>query len=203
MILIGPVIFSNIQATQLIDTNSDITIHNYVQYSNITASELITGNTETKIKLIENAYVYITNNYLAGSLFQMQNIKSHSYPFCCVQYYKKQTEGENKPHHTKIPIIFIDSNNNITKTLDENMKNVNCKWDPKSLYYGANPLKRYFAGYYIICRLVIIIIIIINSSINFPGHFVLIILCTTMALIHLVVKPYASDILNVFDGLIL
>ena len=143
MILIGPVIFSNIQATQLIDTNSDITIHNYVQYSNITASELITGNTETKIKLIENAYVYITSNYLAGSLFQMQNIKSHSYPFCCVQYYKKQTEGENKPHHTKIPIIFIDSNNNITKTLDENMKNVNCKWDPKSLYYGANPLKIY------------------------------------------------------------
>ena len=143
MILIGPVIFSNIQAEQLIDTNSDITIYNYVQYSNVTASELITGSTQTNINLIENSYVYITNNYLGGSLFQLQSSKAYSYPFCRFQYYKEQIKGENKPHHTKIPLIFVDSNNNISKTLNENMKNVNCKWDPKSLYYGANPLKIY------------------------------------------------------------
>ena len=49
-----------------------------------------------------------------------------------------------------------------------------------------------------ICRLIIITIIIIFSAPN-----TLIIVCIIVALIHLIVKPYASKILNVFDGLIL
>ena len=57
---------------------------------------------------------------------------------------------------------------------------------------------RYFAGYYMICRLIIITIIIIFSAPN-----TLIIVCIIVALIHLIFKPYASNILNVFDGLIL
>ena len=62
---------------------------------------------------------------------------------------------------------------------------------------------RYFAGYYMICRLIIIMIIIMNPYIDFPCHYILIIVCIIMALIHLIVRPYASNILNVFDGLIL
>ena len=62
---------------------------------------------------------------------------------------------------------------------------------------------RCFAGYYMICRLIIIIVLIKYSSIDFLGYYLLSITCTLMALIHLIIKPYASNILNVFDGMIL
>ena len=60
-----------------------------------------------------------------------------------------------------------------------------------------------FAGYYMICRVIIIIIIIIHSSGDFYSRYLLITLCTITALIHLIVRPYANNILNMFDGLIL
>ena len=62
---------------------------------------------------------------------------------------------------------------------------------------------RCFAGYYMICRVIIIVIIITHSSGDFYSRYVLITLCTITALIHLIVRPYASNILNMFDGLIL
>ena len=62
---------------------------------------------------------------------------------------------------------------------------------------------RCFAGYYMICRLVIMIIIIANSSNELVASYVLIVACEIIALIHLTVKPYKSDILNKFDGVIL
>ena len=55
---------------------------------------------------------------------------------------------------------------------------------------------RCFAGYYMICRVIIIIIIIIHSSGDFYSCYLLITLCTITALIHLIVRPYASNILN-------
>ena len=55
-----------------------------------------------------------------------------------------------------------------------------------------------------ICRLLIIIIIIANSSNNFITSYILIAVCGIIALIHLIIKPYANNkILNRFDGLIL
>ena len=62
---------------------------------------------------------------------------------------------------------------------------------------------RCFAGYYMICRVMIITIIIIQSSTDNYGRYLLIILCTITALIHLIVRPYASNVLNIFDGVIL
>ena len=62
---------------------------------------------------------------------------------------------------------------------------------------------RYFAGYYMICRLVIITILIINSSNNFITSYMLITACGIIALIHMMVKPYNNEILNKFDGVIL
>ena len=62
---------------------------------------------------------------------------------------------------------------------------------------------RYFAGYYMICRLVIIIIVIANSSDDFVANYLLIIACGIIALIHLLIKPYNSGILNKLDGIIL
>ena len=62
---------------------------------------------------------------------------------------------------------------------------------------------RCFAGYYMICRLVIMIIIIANSSNELVASYVLIVACVIIALIHVMMKPYKSDILNKFDGVIL
>ena len=62
---------------------------------------------------------------------------------------------------------------------------------------------RCFAAYYMICRLIIITIIIANSSNDFIFQYLLISVCTIMALIHENVKPYHNHFLNVFDGTIL
>ena len=62
---------------------------------------------------------------------------------------------------------------------------------------------RYFAGYYMICRLVIILLVIVKISDDFTTQYLLISSCALMQLIHLLVRPYASTILNIFDGIIL
>ena len=62
---------------------------------------------------------------------------------------------------------------------------------------------RCFAGYYMICRLVIMTIVIANSSNEFIASYVLIVACGIIALIHLTVKPYNNEILNKFDGAVL
>ena len=62
---------------------------------------------------------------------------------------------------------------------------------------------RWFAGYYMICRLVIIVLVIVKISDDFTTHYLLISSCTLMALIHVLVKPYVSTIHNIFDGIIL
>ena len=62
---------------------------------------------------------------------------------------------------------------------------------------------RCFAGYYMICRLVIMTIVIANSSNEFIASYVLIVACGIIALIHLTVKPYSNETLNKFDGAVL
>ena len=62
---------------------------------------------------------------------------------------------------------------------------------------------RYFAGYYMICRLVIILLVIVKISDDFMTQYLLISSCALMQLIHLLVRPYASTIQNIFDGIIL
>ena len=62
---------------------------------------------------------------------------------------------------------------------------------------------RCFAGYYMICRLVIILLVIINILNEFTTQYLLISSCAIMELIHVLVRPYASTFLNVFDGVTL
>ena len=62
---------------------------------------------------------------------------------------------------------------------------------------------RCFAGYYMICRLVIMTIVIANSSNEFIASYVLIVACGIIALIHVSVKPYNNEVLNKFDGVVL
>ena len=62
---------------------------------------------------------------------------------------------------------------------------------------------RWFAGYYMICRLVIIAIVITDLSNEFVAGYILIIVCGIIDLIHISVKPYSNEILNKFDSMIL
>ena len=62
---------------------------------------------------------------------------------------------------------------------------------------------RCFAGYYMICRLVIITIVIANSSNEFVANYLLTTVCGIVGLIHLMLKPYNKEILNELDGIIL
>ena len=62
---------------------------------------------------------------------------------------------------------------------------------------------RCFAGYYMICRLVIITIVIANSSNEFVANYLLIVACGAITLMHITAKPYNNEIINKFDGMIL
>ena len=62
---------------------------------------------------------------------------------------------------------------------------------------------RCFAGYYMICRLVVITIVIANSSNDFAINYIVSVACGIIALLHLTVKPYNNKMLNKFDGVIL
>ena len=62
---------------------------------------------------------------------------------------------------------------------------------------------RFFAGYYMICRLVIILLVIVKISDEFTTQYLLISSCALMQLIHVLVRPYTSAIHNIFDGIIL
>ncbi|XP_065904916.1 uncharacterized protein [Dysidea avara] len=62
---------------------------------------------------------------------------------------------------------------------------------------------RYFAAYYMICRLLILILIITTPPNDLTVQYILISICVAMATVHLIVKPYHYKVLNVFDGLIL
>ena len=62
---------------------------------------------------------------------------------------------------------------------------------------------RCFAGYYMFCRLVIILLVIVKISDDFINQYIIISSCALMQLIHVLVQPYISTFLNVFDGIIL
>ena len=61
---------------------------------------------------------------------------------------------------------------------------------------------RCFAGYYMICRLIIITIVIANPSNDFIFQYLLITGCVIMALVHQIFRPYSNSVLNMFDGAI-
>ena len=68
---------------------------------------------------------------------------------------------------------------------------------------GYKDKYRYFAAYYLICRIVIIALVIAGSSDDLTTHYILIATCAVIALVHLTVRPYADKIHNIFDGIVL
>ena len=62
---------------------------------------------------------------------------------------------------------------------------------------------RCFAGYYMICRLVIITIVIAIAFNHTIANYLLITVCAIIALIQLLARPYNNEIINRLDGVIL
>ena len=62
---------------------------------------------------------------------------------------------------------------------------------------------RYFASYYLICRLAIILIVFIGDSNYYSMLFYLQTACVVIAIIHTWIQPYNSEFLNALDGVIL
>ena len=62
---------------------------------------------------------------------------------------------------------------------------------------------RCFAGYYMICRLVLIAIIIFDFTNDFIASYAVIIVCGMVDFFHAIIKPYNKEILNKFDATIL
>ena len=62
---------------------------------------------------------------------------------------------------------------------------------------------RYFACYYMIFRLIILGIIAINESNPFVTLYLLQVICLIMILVHVAVKPYNNNIMNILDSFIL
>jgi len=62
---------------------------------------------------------------------------------------------------------------------------------------------RYFASYYLFCRLVIIIIVFICDSNYYTMLYCLQIACVIIAMIHIWIQPYKDSFLNGLDGVIL
>ena len=61
---------------------------------------------------------------------------------------------------------------------------------------------RWFAAYYMICRLILITVIIYPSN-YFISQYLCIIASVIMVLVHVVIKPYCKEILNTFDRFLL
>ena len=62
---------------------------------------------------------------------------------------------------------------------------------------------RFFAAYYMLCRILIIVIIIANHFDYITAQFLVVSAGSILALIQLIVRPYEKDILNIFDGFVL
>ena len=62
---------------------------------------------------------------------------------------------------------------------------------------------RYFASYYLICRLVIILIVFICDSNYYTMLYCLQTACVVIAMIHIWIQPYKDSFLNGLDGVIL
>jgi len=62
---------------------------------------------------------------------------------------------------------------------------------------------RWFAAIYLLCRQVILIILIIDFSNDNIALYLLISVCVLIALVHITIQPYKSEMLNKYDGFIL
>ena len=62
---------------------------------------------------------------------------------------------------------------------------------------------RCFASYYMIFRLIILTIVVINATNNFVTLYLMLVSCSLMMYIHITVRPYTNNVLNLLDSFML
>jgi len=138
LILKGPVIFHGYKTSNLLETNTLITFYNYIEFSNIKGKSLIHGTASYNIHLVNNVYINITNNHIKETIFSIMNEENVFYPLCFFQYYRRGLQN-----HGNVKQTILMESNKPGRIFDNVTENINCKWDPGSLYYGLNPLDVY------------------------------------------------------------
>ena len=103
LIFKGPVIIHGYNIRDLLETNTGIEFHNYVEFSNIDVTKLIHGTASYNIHLVDNAYINITNNIIGETIFSMADEENDFYPSCFFQYF-------TKIHNHGRQVIFMESN---------------------------------------------------------------------------------------------
>ena len=141
LIFEGPIIFNSYVTDNLIKTNTLIVFHNYIEFSNLKVETLIQGTSSYNIYLLNNVYVNITNNRITEAVFSMNDNESVLYRSCYFQYF-------NTVDNFTGSTVFIGANNAgmhkiQVAVFDNATSNINCKWEPGSLYYGTNPVDIY------------------------------------------------------------
>ena len=136
LILNGPITFHGYEADNLVQTNTLIIFHDYVEFSNMKVEKLIHGIASYNIHLLDNVFVNITNNHIKESIFSMTDEENVFYPSCYFQYFKTTYNFSRQE-------VFIEPNGFRTLVFDNATGNINCKWEAGSLYYGTNPVNVY------------------------------------------------------------
>ena len=141
LVFIGPVIFSEIKALWLLKTDPDITFYNDVEFSSIETDNLIRGT--SYLNVMENALMKVRNNKISSYAFSFDSDKSHLYKLCYFQFYRTSDNNLNFTKTAKHIINIEIAFENVRQVFDANAGNINCKFNPHSLYYGLNPLQVY------------------------------------------------------------
>ena len=98
---------------------------------------------------MDNAHMRLRNNKISSYIFSFSSDRSHLYKLCYFQFYRTSDNNfnftETTKHNMSIEIAF----ENVRQVFKANTGNINCKFNPHSLYYGSNPLQVY-STYFII-----------------------------------------------------
>ena len=138
----GSVIFHEISVDLcLMSTDHEIDFYGYTEFSNIKTGSLIHGLAYFNLNIMESAYIKMNNNNISAYLFSVDYDKQKLYKLCYFQFYG---DTSNNVSFTGVRRQIIEiAAENAKHAFNENTRNINCKFQPDSLYYEFNPLQVY------------------------------------------------------------
>jgi len=149
LIFKGTILFHkiNIEDSLIRMTGSNITVYKDLNINRITGMHLISVEEFSNINMMESALINITclSDESKSELFttHSSHSKKYTYPLylpCYFQFYGNHTGSVNT---SKIMIAINTDTHQNMKAFNFNLRNINCKWNTDSLYYGSNPLEVY------------------------------------------------------------
>ena len=135
--LAGPIIIHGNTFKSIFRINgssvSVMLFHGYIEFSENTATFMIQGHT---ILLMQHVIINITRN-LISYLFVSYGLHDYHIPFCYFQFFAVGNQTINKFR------IIIEYTNVVSRILNQDAENINCRMLNYSLFYRQNPLQLY------------------------------------------------------------